>query len=245
MGVSGSYIAFQLRVRALPFFRVYKESILTDVLAGFVNLEQRADDVADAAFTRLGSRPAADAFDGDLSQAAEAAREEGQLYYEAMCGLRQAMINLLSAGLFHLLEQQLANLCYDTVFRDCRLEQAKLGLIVKWYRQHVDLDLKQLSQWTVIDELHSLANAVKHADGSGARQIRHLRPDIFRNPLLDKMGLKWSLSDDPLRLPLAGDDLFVTEARFSEYATTVLDFVEAIIAHFQKNAGKGYPCQVV
>jgi len=159
-----------------------------------------------------------------------------------MCGLRQATINLLTAGLFHLVEQLLAKLCYDCVFRDFRLKEAKIDPIVDWYRQHFDLDLEKLPQWSTIKELRFLANAVKHAEGSGARQIRELRPEVFRNPLLDKLGMTSSLSDDPLRLPLAGDDLFVTEPMFSEYATTVLDFVRAIIAHFEQNARRGYPC---
>jgi hypothetical protein len=160
-----------------------------------------------------------------------------------MCGLRQATINLLTAGLFHLLEQQLAKLCYDRAFRDCELGgEAKIGSIVRWYRQLFGLELEQLPQWSKIGELHSLANAVKHAEGSGAKQIRERRPEVFRNPQLDKMGLTRSLSDHPLRLPLAGDDLFVTEAMFSEYATTVLDFVKAIITHFQQNASAAYPC---
>jgi len=69
-----------------------------------------------------------------------------------------------------------------------------------------------------------------------------LRPEVFRNPLLGKTGRTWTLSDHPLRLPLAGEDLFVTEEMFSEYATTALDFVRAIIARFEHNAGRGYPC---
>ena len=242
MAVNGSYLAFQLRVGALPFFRVYKDSILKDTLAGFVNIEQRADEVAAAAFKRMGARPATHTFDGDASQDAETAHEEGQQYYETMCGLRQATINLLTAGLFHLLEQKLAKLCYDRTFRDYRLKEANIDLIVKWYLQNFDLDLKRLPQWSWIEELRLLANAVKHAAGSGEKGIRKLRPEVFRNPLLDKMGLKWSLSDDPLRLPLAGDDLFVTEAMFLDYATSALDFVRAIIAHFQENASKNYPC---
>jgi hypothetical protein len=46
----------------------------------------------------------------------------------------------------------------------------------------------------------------------------------------------------PLRSPLTGEDLFVTEDIFTEYANTAHDFVAAIIAHFRLTAGKGYPC---
>src|SRR5258708_6285357 len=110
MVVTGSYLAFQLR-GTLPFLRIYRDSILADALAGFVNLEQRAASVADAAFRRIGSRPAADD-SGEMDQEAEWAHEEGQAYYEAMTGLRQATINLLAAGLFHLLEQQLVKVTF-------------------------------------------------------------------------------------------------------------------------------------
>jgi hypothetical protein len=88
-----------------------------------------------------------------------------------------------------------------------------------------------------------LANAVKHAEGSGAKTIRNMRPDLFRNPLLDQMGMTWVVpANAPLRLPLAGDDLFVTEEMFSRYAAAVADFVEAIVRHFKRNARKRYPC---
>ena len=92
MAVGGAYLSFQLS-GALPFFRLYKESIVKDALSGFANLEGRADVVADAAFKRLGSRLATSDCD-DRSQDAEWAEDEGQAYYEAMVGLRQATINL-------------------------------------------------------------------------------------------------------------------------------------------------------
>src|SRR5262249_51117285 len=106
--VGGSYLAFQLR-GSLPYFRIYRDSILADALAGFVDLEQRANAVSTAAFKRYGSRPATDD-SGDMERESEWAHEEGQAYYEAMVGLRQATINLLAAGLFHLLEQRLAKI---------------------------------------------------------------------------------------------------------------------------------------
>jgi hypothetical protein len=247
MSVGGSYLAFQLRVGALPFFRIYKESILGDALAGFVNLEQRANAVADAAFKRYGSRPAADD-SGDMSQEAEWANDEGQVYYDAMTGLRQATINLLAAGLFHLLEQQLAKLTFDRTFRGIHLnpKDANLGpngKLVQWYKNHFDLDLKLLPQWDTIDELRLLANAVKHADGGSAQELRSKREDLFRSPTLAKLKLPTpDYSHWPIRLPLAGEDLFVTEQTFAEYANATHDFVVGVIAHFQENAGKGFPC---
>src|ERR1022692_3860727 len=164
--VSGSYLAFQFR-GAMPYFRVYADSILRDALSGFTNFEERADAVADQVFKNLGSRPGDPDGDDDMSREAEYAQEQGQAYYEAMVGLRQSIINLLAAGLFHLLEQQLAKITFDCKFDDIHLDptDANLHGIAKWYGRYFGLDLKTLPAWDKIDELRLVANAVKHAAG--------------------------------------------------------------------------------
>ncbi len=182
-----------------------------------------------------------------MAQAAEWASEEGQAYYEAMTGLRQATINLLAAGLFHLLEQQLAKLTFDCKFRDISMnpKNANLGPngeLAAWYKNHFGLDLKDLPQWKTINQLRLVANAVKHADGGSARELRGEREELFRNPAVKSMNLPSPDYDRwPLRSPLTGEDLFVTEQIFAEYANAGHDFMVAIVAHFQRNAGKGYP----
>jgi hypothetical protein len=55
----------------------------------------------------MGAQPASEDFDGDTSGYAEDAQERGQSWYDLMRSLRQTMLNLLAAGLFHLIEQQL------------------------------------------------------------------------------------------------------------------------------------------
>jgi hypothetical protein len=243
MGVNGTYLARQFQAFATPYFKAYADSILNDVLSGFGNLEQRADKVANAEFDRLRSRAASEDFDGDLSREAGWAQESGQAYFETMSGLRQAMINLLAAGLFHLLEQHLAHLCHDSIFRGYNLKEAKLSEIERWYKQHLDLDLTQFRQWSKINELRLIANAVKHAEGSAAKQLRKLRPDLFRHPLLVDSGLPAnSQPREPLSLPLAGNDLFVTEEIFAQYASTVKEFGKDIVKHFAANGSKSYAC---
>jgi hypothetical protein len=175
MAVSGTYLAFQLS-GTLPFFRIYRDSILADALAGLENLEQRADSVADAVFKRLGSRPATDD-SGDMEQEAEWAHEVGQAYYEAMTGLRRATINLLAAGLYHLVEQQLSKLAFDRKFQDIYMDARNASLgpkaeLLPWYKKHFGVDLRDFPQWETIDQLRLVANAVKHADGSSARELR-------------------------------------------------------------------------
>lgn len=242
MPVSSSYLTWKLRSFALPCFRAYKDSILQDVLAGFGNIDQRAEKVAEEAYERFASRPAGEDFDGDLSREAEAAQEQGQLYYETMIGLRQATINLLATGLFHLLEQQLAKLVSDSIFQDYNPPDADLTQVVHWYRKHMALDLKTFRQWPIIEELELVANAVKHGKGRSEIKLRPLRPVLFQNPSLPKKGFAGTaLAHEPL-LPLAGDGLFLTEELFAEYATAAYELMKAIATHFQANAAKGYPC---
>lgn len=241
MPVSGKYLAFQLR-GTLPLFRIYRDSILADALAGFINLEQRADAVAETAFNRFASHPATDD-SGDMSQEAEWAGEQGHAYYEAMVNLRQATINLLATGLFHLLEQQLAKLTFDRTFQDMHLAPDDVGLktLKDWYKEHFALDFENLPEWKRIGELRLIAGAVKHADGRSARDLLKKRPELFRNPILDSLPTPAN-SNRPLRSPLAGEDLFVTEQIFAQYANAAYDFVAAIVAHFQQSASKSYPC---
>ena len=241
MAVGGKYLAWQMRTRSIPYFRLYASSILADVLSGFANIDQRRGGDR-SGVPALGLATGRRRFRRRHEPGSRSLRKQGQAYYETMTGLRQATINLMAAGLFHLLEQQLANLCYDSAFRECKLKEATMDLIVEWYTRHFDLDLKQLSQWETIKELRLLAHAVKHAEEVPAQKLRNLRPSLFQNPILTGMGSGLASSRQPLRLPLAGDDLFVTEEAFCGYSSAVLDFVTAIASHFEMNAATIYPC---
>jgi hypothetical protein len=165
-----------------------------------------------------------------------------------MAGMRQATINLHAAGLFHLLEQQLGNLIYqvcNSEHPDNAGEEPKSNIhaYARWYRGYLGLDLENLLQWPKIDELRLVTNAVKHAKGESEAELRLKRPDLFEHPVRAKMGLSGvPTREEPLRLPLAGDGLFITEAAFTEYATAVYDFVLEILAHLRRNARTLYRC---
>ena len=243
MPIYGNHLAWYFGTFAVPCFRAYRDHILADVLSGYANINDRAERVADEAYEQMQSRPCGESFGGDASEDAEVASERGVLYYEMMTGMRQATINLHAAGLFHLLEQQLANLISKILDKDDELPKSNIRAYADWYRDNLELDLKKLPQWSKIDELRLLANAVKHAEGVSEAELRSLRPDLFQHPIRAEIGLSGlPCREEPLRLPLAGDGLFVTEAAFAEYATIVYDFVSAILSHLRKNAQTLYPC---
>jgi hypothetical protein len=113
----------------------------------------------------------------------------------------------------------------------------------KWYGRYLGLDLETLLEWPKIDELRLVANAVKHAKGKSEAELRLKRPDLFEHPIRAEMSLSGvPTREEPLRLPLAGDGLFITEAVFAEYATAVYDLVLEISAHLRRNARTLYRC---
>lgn len=237
MGATGSHLARLMRWRAVPYFRAYRDHVVHDALAGFSNLDERAEAFAEEVYDAFMATPAADDPDCDPSPFAESAREHGLAFYEAMSGLRQATINLLAAGLFHGLEQHLAFLCGDSAFSDVEPDDRSLGGLQKWYLEQFDLDLTRFPQWAAVDELRLVANAVKHAEGRSAEALRQRRPDLFQDPCLaDLHGLSTRRAERPLRLPLAGADLFVTEEACRRYAVAACAFVEGI-EHFFEEAG--------
>ena len=191
------------------------------------------------------SQPASE--DDDPDDAAEAAMGRGQEFCDTMCAIRQGTLNMFTAGLFHLLEQQLAALGKDDTFQamGVQVPEVKLDHIAVWYRRHLRVDLTALADWSKIDnELRTIANAVKHGEGSAARRLRQIRPDLFIDPGLAELGLgHLGHMSAPRRLstPLAGDDLFVTPQAFEEYTRSGVSLLNQIKEYFLIHRDEEYP----
>jgi hypothetical protein len=64
----------------------------------------------------------------------ERSRNQGlKKWWEMMTSLRQTMLNLLAAGLFHLVEQQLAALSRDNAISESPVTSTKLWDVAGWY----------------------------------------------------------------------------------------------------------------
>ncbi len=179
----------------------------------------------------------------DMADVAEAAQEESYNWWEMMTSLRQSMLNLLAAGLFHLVEQQLAALSRDGVFRGYELSDTSLFAIVKWYQNHFGIRLKKLPSWRQMNELRRVANTVKHGYCESAEQLRQLRPELFVDPthvaIYASQGI--SLKEEmqrqmPLAAPLSGEDFFVTEEILLEYAESAELFFEELATALEQKA---------
>ena len=238
MAFSGLYLESQIRGYLMEPFVAFNEYIFSDVIPSFGNLDERANKVAEDYYNRIGSQPVGEDCDIDMGAVAEDAQDQGVNWYQMMTSLQQTMLNLLAAGLYHLVEQQLAALSGDVSFSDRPLKETKLRIVRAWFLEQLKLDFGTLPSWSKIDELRHVANVVKHGEGA-AGHLRKARPNLFKNPVFDAydkaLGLR-SRHMKPAAAPLSGEDFFVTEDLLKEYAQRAESFFNEIADHFKASA---------
>lgn len=102
---SGFYLAGRLRTVVIPAFQTYANIVVPETLSAFGDIERRADEVAEQAFQQSGTQAVGEDYGGDMGAEAEKAFDAGLAFYELMSDFRQATLNLLAVGLYHLFEQ--------------------------------------------------------------------------------------------------------------------------------------------
>ena len=219
--MNGIYLASQVRRLSGPVI-AFREYVLRDVLPAFGDIDARAEQVANDYYNRIGAQPA-DEYEIDMADVAEAADQHSYDWWEMMTSLRQTMLNLMAAGLFHLVEQQLAALSGDGLFGES-VRDTNIFVVKTWYREQLNIDFEALPSWKVINEMRLVANTVKHGEGGSARDLRAVHPELFSNPtytaLYEDAGvnLEERVRGTTLSAPLSGDDFFVTEEILQGYA---------------------------
>lgn len=234
MVVNGHYMALRVRIFTIPSVVGYGKFVLNEILAPLRNLDDTANAIENDEFARLGSQAASyEDRDVDMGAHAERAFNKGLAFYETMSSLRQAILNLVAAGLFHLTEQHLAELCHVGAITVAPPHDTRLEIVRKWYQTHFQLDLSSLAPWSKIDELRLVANVSKHGEGGSAEELRKVRPELFRCPSLRELPFNISKPHIPIGMPLAGDDLYVTEQLFREYYEAAKQLFKDIVNHFE------------
>lgn len=224
----------------LPFVRVYGQWVGQHIIPLSDQLEKMANTVEQEAYDNLMSQPISHEYSGDGSDEAEAAHDMGLSFYEDISKMYQATLNLFSAGLFHVMEQQLADLTRDAAIEN-EARDTKLEVLVDWYKRNCQLDLTQFPGWLGISELKDVANSAKHGEGKAARQLREKHRELFVYPSLRKNDPNTATVVSPLSLPLGGDGLYVTGVEFLKYHKIVLDFLEWVKQYFEDHGDQYYP----
>jgi hypothetical protein len=240
MSVGGLYISYRIRRMVLPFVRVYGQWVEEHIIPLSEQLQKMAENVEQEAYDDLMSQPVGEDYSGDGSDEAEAAHDIGLSFFEDISKMYQATLNLFSAGLFHVVEQQLADLTRDAAIQK-RVSDTRSDVVVKWYQKNCQLDLTQLASWSVIDELRLVANTTKHAEGPSAEQLRAKNPKLFQYPPFRKESLHHAVLHATLSLPLGGDGLYVTGDEFRRYHKAVLDLFEELRQYFEDHGHEYYP----
>jgi hypothetical protein len=240
MAVGGLYISWRIRQMVLPFVRVYGQWVEERIIPMSDQLQEMADKVEQEAYENLMSEPVGDDYMGDGSEEAQEANDIGLSFYENISSMYQGTLNLFSAGLFHVVEQQLADLTRDGAIRR-PVTDTRLEVVVKWYEKSCQLDLTQFPGWSVIEELRHVANSTKHGEGKSAWQLREKHPELFVYPPLRKELADATIVATPLSLPLGGDGLYVTGDEFRTYHKAVLDFFEWLNQYFEDHGSEYFP----
>jgi hypothetical protein len=138
MAVGGLYIAYRIRRMVLPFVRVYGQWVEERIIPMSEQLQKMAETVEQETYDDLMSQPADYDYAGDGSDEAEAAHDIGLSFYEDISKMYQATLNLSSAGLFHVVEQQLADLTRDGAIEK-KASETPLKEVIEWYKKGFQL----------------------------------------------------------------------------------------------------------
>jgi hypothetical protein len=192
------------------------------IVKAFETLAEEANKLRDDEFERLGEMFGPD---GDASWAAEHATNKAVEFYSSTNDIRQGVINLMIAGLYHLFEQQAEYIMKElpspkTIPKDGRAVFKMLHAL-----QDQGIQMKDLPCWRNLEELRLVANVVKHGPGDSEKELRQKAPSLFRECL--SMGLNLALV--PVVKPLVGEGLALGPEHFEKYAETVKVFWEQLI----------------
>lgn len=206
----------------VPQLRAILEVLEERMLPAFAGIEQEAERVSQEAWDAFMSGPATG--DEDPSEFAEAAQEAGVSHYLLLDGIRQGMVNLFAAAIYHAFEQQVMLFLRKEVLHPREENDPKLFSISE-FRNRLKargIDIEDLPCWHGVHELRLVANAVKHAEGKSARELHDIRPDLFHHP--QATGIAFSGVPARVFQPLVGEDLYVSLEDVRGYCDSVVQF---------------------
>lgn len=207
-----------------PQLSAIVEALEKRTLPAFDGIEKEAESVADKAWEGFMSSAATG--DEDPADLAEASQEAGISHYVLLAGIRQGMINLFAAALYHAFEQQVMRFHRKQVLYPREENDPKLFNVPEFQNRlkGLGIDITRFSSWPKINELRLVAHAVKHAEGDSSQRLHRQRPDLFENPEMKKLGLSSGKLHPRVFFPLVGEDLYVSLADIKRYRDALVKF---------------------
>jgi hypothetical protein len=141
--------------------------------------------------------------------------------------VRQSMLNLFAAGLFHLLEQLLLNICGGECPVRSRRRLTKLQILSECFQTGFNFRLEGLDDFDCMDELRLVANFVKH--GASASELKKRNPELFEPYSFSQN----SGEDGSVAVPLAGADLFIKDDDLKTYGDVTHRFLGQVASRLE------------
>jgi len=216
---------------------LFANCLVDKVIPAFENLKEESKNVADREY-----KVRASSFNSNkgLDEVAEEAEDEAINYYIMMKNMLQGIINMFTAGLYHIFEQQLFFFHRKELLSPDEEDNTNLLKIEEVAARLTNngIDIEKSKSWKKIDELRLVANTVKHADGRSSEKLKELRAKLFWRPnFIDGFDTQ-QLTPTSVYKPLMGEDLYITQQEFMLYVKAVKEFwyemIEAL-KHKAKN----------
>jgi hypothetical protein len=208
----------------VPQLRAIADALEKRTLPAFSGIGEEAEKVSEEVWEAFMSAPATG--DEDPGDLADVAQQAGVSHYMLLDGIRQGMINLFAAALYHAFEQQVIFFLRKEVLELHEENDRKLFQVSELQNRlkALGIDITQFAAWSKVDELRLLANTVKHAEGESARKLHQLRKDLFEKPNVAGMNLSFGNTVPRVFQPLVGEDLYVSIADIRDYRDALIAF---------------------
>ena len=235
MALDATFWSRYFKRECIPQVHALVEILERRLLPQFDRINEEADSKANEAWETFMRQPS----DGseDPSEFADAAFEEGLAHYQLMYGLRQGLVNMFAAALYHLFEQHVMVFHRKQVLHPAKENDVSLLTQAEFKKElrRVGVDVEGFAAWARIEELSLVANTVKHGDGRSAEVLWKRRPDLFEHRTTIA-GLSWSPRRKPqVTTPISGDSIFVTLNDIRLYAEAVEGFWNDLFSNLQRS----------
>ena len=214
---------------------IFVENIENRLLPTFDDIEKEAQKVEEQERERLCSSCSSP--DIDPADLAEKAHDAGGEYYLMLSGVKQALLNISVTTLSHLFEQQILFFLRREVLHPSEENNLKLIRIsvFKERLQNQGIDIGKFESWATIKQLSLVANAIKHAEGKSAIELRQIRPNLFKHPILREQEWGFRVNYRRLYMPLAGEDLYTALEDLKKYRDAIVKFWNELIYAMYEN----------
>ncbi|MCX5885402.1 MAG: hypothetical protein NT096_05790 [Proteobacteria bacterium] len=220
-----------IRNHFIKQIELLNESIQNRLIPTFDTIEKEAEEISEKEWDRLCSSCYSP--DIDPADLAERAQEAGIDYYMTLSGIKQTLLNITATALYHLFEQQIIFFLRREVLHPSQENDPQL-MKVSVFREQLlkkGIDIYSFRSWDKIKELRVVSNSIKHAEGDSASELRKMRPDMFKHPMLRSQPEKELMHSAIYRvyMPMAGDDIFVIQDDLAEYKNALVNFWNELI----------------